>query len=534
MNLEFDYIVVGAGSAGCIVANKLSEDPGVTVLLVESGPPDTSPLIDMPRGLARLLRPGSPYVWTYDVSRGGNGPADVWLKGKGLGGSSAINGMVYLRGNPADYDEWEANGCTGWGSGEADRIYAAMEDHALGAGGGRGVGGPIKITMQPPSPLGEAVLDAAQQAGMPRVTDVNAASDSAVGYQPRNIWRGKRQSAAKAFLRPASRRPNLTVLTDTDALRLIFEGRRAAAVELRGKSGPLTGRARREIVLAAGALQTPKLLQLSGIGPAAHLNTLGIDVIADAPEVGENLQDHLYMALQFRVSRGSFNHQFAGPRLFLNLLRYLILGQGPMTFSAYEVCGFFKTRPDLPRPDAQIGVGLYTMKRSETGVAIDSQPGLTMGGYVCQPEGRGVMRITSADPDAKPFIDANYFATPADRQGAIAVVRHIREIAAQPALRDFITEEIRPGPDVVTDDQIADAYLNGATTAFHVSGTCRMGADPRSVVDPELRVRGVEGLRVADTSIMPTLVSANTNAAAMMIGWRAAELIRADQTPAAR
>jgi choline dehydrogenase-like flavoprotein len=524
--LEFDYIVVGAGSAGCIVASRLSEDPRTSVLLVESGPPDTSPLIHMPRGLARLMRPDSPYTWAYEVSRGNRGP-EVWIKGKGLGGSSSINGMVYVRGHPADYDAWAAEGCVGWGWDEVRRSFMAMEDHELGEGRDRGVGGPLKITVQRPIPgLTEAVLDAAAAAGTRRVADTSSSPDGGFGYQAQNVWRGQRQSAAKAFLQPARGRANLTVVTETNVLRLVFEGRRAAWVDLRDRTGVRSVRARREIVLAAGAVESPKLLQISGVGPAAHLRRLGIDVVADAPEVGENLQDHFNLSLHFLVTRGSLNGEFAGPRLLLNLVRYAALRQGPLAHAAHEVSGFARTSPELARPNAHIGVGLYTMTRTPKGPSVGRQQGLTMVGYLGRPASRGVTRITTPDPEAAPFIDANYFSAQEDRRESVALVRYIRSIAAQPALKDYIRSEIKPGPDVATDEQIEENFLQNGVTTFHVSGTCRMGADAGSVVDHELRVRGVEGLRVADTSIMPKIVSGNTNATAMMIGWRAADLIR--------
>jgi choline dehydrogenase-like flavoprotein len=525
--VDFDFVIVGAGSAGCVLANRLSEDPGNSVLLLESGPADRNPLIRMPRGMGKLLNPANPEIATYEVSRGGNRPSEFWMKGRTLGGSSSVNGMVYVRGHPADYDGWAAAGCDGWSWAEVGRIFAAMEDHELGAAEDRGVDGPLRISVHPPMPgLPAAILAAAAEIGTPTVEDVNAAHDGGFGWQPRTIWRGHRQSAAAAFLAPAMKRPNLTVMTGVDVERIRFEGRRAAAVTVRG-AGLSEITARREIILSAGAVESPKLLQLSGVGDGALLRSMGIDMVAEAPDVGQNLREHLYLPVEYRVASGSLNRQFAGPRLALNALRYLALRSGPLTHAAHELCGFVKACPGATRPDVQIGVGLYTMAVTEKGVAIDPEPGISIGAYFLRPQSKGELRIVSPDPKAAPFIDANYLAHEEDRAGTVAMVRYIRRLAAQPVLAPYALRETSPGPGYQTDDEIAQAAVELGGRAFHVAGTCRMGADARSVVDSRLRVRGVEGLRVADTSIMPELVSGNTNAPAMMIGQRAADFILA-------
>jgi choline dehydrogenase-like flavoprotein len=314
-------------------------------------------------------------------------------------------------------------------------------------------------------------------------------------------------------------------MVNTHARRIVFEGKRAAAVELRVSDSDRTVRANREIILSAGALESPKLLQLSGIGPGALLQSLRIDVIQDSPNVGRNLREHLYFALLYRVRRASLNREFYGWRLALNVLQYLLLRRGPATYAAHELNAYVKTRPGLDRPDAQLGVGLYTVKFENNKLGVEKAHGMTLGGYFMHPQSTGSAMIQSADPDASLKVSANYLHAEEDCRAAVALVRLVRRIAAQPALVPYIVEEFYPGPRIQTDEQIVGYGETGGTTAYHVAGTCRMGSDTGSVVDPVLRVRGVDGLRVADTSIMPDLVSGNTNAIAMAIGWRAADFV---------
>jgi choline dehydrogenase-like flavoprotein len=530
MRNQYDYVVVGAGSAGCVVASKLSEDPGCTVLLLESGPADTSKLISMPRGIGKLLVPGNENIWLYEAQQGRDGPVEYWVKGRTLGGSSSTNGMVYMRGSPADYDGWEAAGCTGWGWDEMRPCFVAMEDHALGPTPWRGSGGPLKVTVQPPAgPLAEAVIDAVQESGVPRTEDINAPGttiDGGFGYQPRTINRGKRFSAANAFLKPALGRSNLDIAVRTDVLRLVFEGLQVTGVELRDAAGTRTVAAGREVILSAGAVETPKLLQLSGIGPAALLAQHDIAVVADRAEVGGNLQEHRYLACQFGVTKGSLNSALRGIGLVGSVLRYAFNSSGALSQAAFELGGFVRTRPEYAMPDVQIGVGLFSMKIGQM-LDISPTPGITIGGYFLRPQSRGELRITSPDPAKQPYINANYLRDPVDREHAIAMVKWIRELVRQPALAKYIIGEQVPGAACVTDDDILDIYRTLGGPGFHVSGTCRMGSDDAAVVDPQLRVRGVEGLRIADCSIMPSIASGNTNGPAMAIGWRAAELIRA-------
>lgn len=319
--------------------------------------------------------------------------------------------------------------------------------------------------------------------------------------------------------------PNLTIRTSTDVTRVLFEERRVVGVELRSPAGQQMVHARREVVLCAGALRTPQLLQLSGIGPAALLQELGIELVVDAPQVGLNLQDHRYLAVKYELHSGSLNQEFTGWRLLRNLGRYYLNGSGPLTHAAYEVVGFAKTRDHLDRPDCQIGAGLYSFERTSKGLGVSQGHGMTLGGYTTRPESRGSVRLQANDLDAPLAIEANYLGTQEDRDAALALMHFIRRYAAQPALAKYVVQELIPGPDVTTDEQILEAFINQGNTTFHYSGTCRMGSDPESVLDPLLRVRGVQGLRVADASIMPTLISGNTNAPCMVIGMRAAEFM---------
>lgn len=532
---SYDYVIVGAGSSGCVLANRLSADEGASVLLIESGPKDTSALIAMPRGLGKMHQPGNPNVKFYSVGAGGNRPDETWFKGSTLGGSSSINGMVYARGAPMDYDGWEASGCTGWGWRDIGPCFVELEDHELGSSDAacRGASGPLKVSVHPVRhALTEAILDAAAQNGAPRVDDINdirAVRDGGVGYMTRTISNGRRVSASDAFLKPVLTRPNLHVATGTDALRIVFEGTRATGLRIRDAQGVWTIEIRREVLLCAGAFESPKLLLLSGIGPAAQLAPLGIDVVAESADVGRNLRDHRYLPVMFTVRRGSLNGAFRGGGLLLSLLRYLSAKTGPLTHAAHEAAGFIKTRPELDHADVQLGIGLYTIKLTPKGHGIGDGQGLTIGGYFTRPQSQGELRLTGADPDAPLRIDANTFDDVADRAGAIAMLRWIRALAARPALKPFMLEETSPGAAVQTDDDIMLALRERTSTAFHVAGTCRMGADAASVVDPHLQVRGVHGVRVCDTSIFPTLVSGNTSAPAMAVALRLAKMIQAEK-----
>ncbi|MCJ2180863.1 GMC family oxidoreductase [Novosphingobium album (ex Hu et al. 2023)] len=535
MKERYDYIVIGAGSAGCALANRLSADPAWSVLLVESGPADKSLLIHMPRGLGIINNPGSKYIWEYNVHTGGNQPDERWFRGRTLGGSSSTNGMIYMRGAPMDYDGWAARGCTGWSWADIGPKFVELEDHDLGAAQWRGAGGPQRITTHPKgNPLFDAIVTAGEEMGIARVEDVNdltSVREGGIGYQPNTRYKGRRFSSARSFLRPSLSRKNLDVVTQTDVLRIEFEGKRATGVVLRNAQGQRTIRANREIILSAGAIQTPKLLQLSGIGPAALLKSVGVEVVADSPGVGQNMREHRHVDLRLKVRGCSQNQELAGIHAVWSVLRYLAARKGPMSHGAHEVGGFAKSEPGLDHADLQFG--LMSLSASSSGkdgaVALDTYPGITFITYFTRPESQGEVRIQSSDPDVAPYVNVNHLSAEIDRRKFCAAFRWNRRLAQQPALQKWVEEETFPGPSVQTDEEILAMAMELGGSCFHSAGTARMGTDDQAVLDPQLRVRGVEGLRVADTSIMPTLVSGNTNGPAMVIGLRAADFILADR-----
>jgi choline dehydrogenase-like flavoprotein len=528
----FDYVIVGAGASGCVLANRLSADGKASVLLLESGLPDRSPLIHTPLGFPKLLgRPS--HAWHYPTSHvGPDGRPEVWVRGRTLGGSSSVNGLVYWRGLPSDYNAWERDGCVGWGWKDLLPCFLALEDYRGAQSPLRGRGGFLKVTDHArPHVLCDAVLDAFAQAGTPRVPDLNVIDSDGVGYNQAIIWRGRRQSAAVAFLRPAMQRRNLRVETSVDVERVEFRGKRASTVVARGAGGPVRFHARREVILCAGALNSPKLLQLSGIGPSAGLRALGIQPVVDAPEVGANMREHRLFTLQVRLKSktSSTNEQFHGARLVSTAMRYALTRRGPLSLPAMDVGGFVKTRPELERPDAQVFMAPMSLDTSVAGgLEIERLPGARISGYQSRPESRGRLWLTSSDP-AKPMgIDPAYLSDERDRVVALDLIRLLRKVMDQPAVAPFVVEESFPGRGVKSDAELLRFADEQGRPGFHAAGTCRMGADQASVVDTRLRVRGVEGLRVADISIMPTLVSCNTNAPAMAMALRASQIILED------
>ena len=523
---EFDYIIVGAGSAGCVLANRLSENPANTVLLIEAGPENSNPMVSIPLGIGRTLtNPALTWVYMTTPEPGNGNRPYVWMRGKMLGGSSSVNGMLYFRGQPQDYDDWVALGCGGWGWSEMGRCFREMEDHELGDDGVRGVKGPLHVSVQKEkTPLTEALLQAGASMGLPVKQDLNRPQQEGIGYSPRTIKNGKRVSSADAFLTPVRQRKNLIVRTGLFVTRVLIENKRAVGVEtvIDGAARPI--RARKEVVLSAGTLQSPVLLQHSGIGPAAHLQSLGIAVVQNSPSVGGNLREHKTISLNMRLKQPySLNRELAGWRLYKNALRYLAFHSGPLA-ATYDVNAFIRTRPGIERPDAQLTFWALTMQPGT--LQPETHPGLMMMGYPLRTESQGSVLISSAKPQDPPQIKANFLTTEYDRRVVVDLYRYGRRLLGQPVLQPFLGEITHPRGHVETDDEILSACL-AADTCLHAVGTCRMGADRDSVVDERLRVRGIQGLRVADCSVMPTQVSGNTNGPVMALAWRAAELIQA-------
>ncbi|NGN62606.1 FAD-binding protein [Streptomyces sp. A7024] len=529
----FDYVIVGAGPAGCVLANRLSADPGISVLLIEAGGPDTNPLISVPQGYAQLL--GDPdTAWHYPTRP--FGPAkqtDVWVRGKTLGGSSAVNGMIYNRGNRADYDEWERLGNPGWGWDDVLPVFRTIEDHSLGASALRGADGPLQVsTGDGGDALLEDVLTAGGQLGWRRMRDLNETDEERLGYATATIRDGRRVTAATAFLHPVTDRPNLSVWPETVVDRVLIEGGRAVGVRGRQRGQDVEARAGREVILAAGAIATPKILQLSGVGPAVALRAAGVDVVVDSPNVGARMREHRVFLLQFRLAEDLGYNKMLGTEEGLRdvTAQYQANADGPLAAPSFEIAGFFKTHPELDRPDAQFQIAPVSFRPPAPGeaVQVEREPGMCCVAYLLRPDSEGSIRITAAGPDAPLDIDPNFFATEHDRTTAVGVLRGIRRLFAAEPLAQRIAHETMPGPGVRTDQEIIDAALTMGSTGFHAIGTCAMGPDDTDVLDPRLRVRGVPQLRVVDASAFPTMISGNLNGPVSALAWHAADLILQD------
>jgi choline dehydrogenase-like flavoprotein len=530
--LAFDYLVVGAGSAGCVLAARLSEDPSVSVALLEAGPPDTSVLIHCPAGLAVLARSGQA-AWAYETvpQAGLGGRRGYQPRGKVLGGSSSVNAMIYARGVPSDYDGWAAEGNPGWGWSDVLPLFRRAEHNERGACAYHGTGGPLNVAdLRSPNRFAKAFIEAGLEAGLPMNADFNGPSQEGVGWYQVTQRDGERCSAAKAYLAPALGRRNLQVLTGAHATRLWLEGRRAIGVAFRRDDGSIARlRARREVLLSAGAFGSPHLLMRSGIGPGAHLREHGIEVVHDLPGVGESLHDHpdVVQGVDVPGALDLFGLSIAAlPRLLRGVGEWRRTRTGPLTTNFAEAGAFLRTRPSEPEPDIQLHFVIAKL--------VDHGRKTVLGhGYSChvcllRPKSRGRVRLASADPMAAPSIDPAFLAEPDDVEAMVRGVKAMRHVLAQPALTRYAGRDTAASAKARSDAEIEAFLREHVDTIYHPVGSCRMGTGPNDVVDACLRVRGVDGLRVVDASIMPRIVGGNTNAPTIMIAERAVDLIRAD------
>lgn len=522
--MPWDYIIVGGGSAGAVLATRLSENPDARVLLLEAGPRDWHPFYAIPAGFAKMTKGMGSWGWHTVPQRHMRDMRIRFTQARVLGGGSTVNAQIYTRGHPLDYDEWRQAGCKGWSYDDVLPYFRKAEDNDTWDNKWHGKGGPLGVSRPAaPLPICEAYFAAAGQIGIPTNADLTSETPEGVGYYQLTQRKVRRSSTAKAYLDPVRQRPNLSILTGAQVLRIVVEKGRAVGVDLAGH-GVL--RAGSEVILSAGAIGSPRLLQLSGIGPADHLRGLGIDVVLDQPGVGANFHDHLDLFVIAECS-GPFTYdRYAKPHWSaIAGLQYLLTRRGPVASSLFETGGFWWADPAARSPDIQFHLGLGS--GIEAGVAAMPQGGVTLNSAFLRPRSRGTVRLASADPLAAPLIDPNYWADPYDREMSIRGLKLAQEIMRQEALRPYVKAERLPGPDVRTDEDYFAYACAHAKTDHHPAGTCRMGADAGAVVDPELRFNGIEGLRVVDASIMPQVVSSNTNAATIMIAEKAADMIRA-------
>jgi choline dehydrogenase len=533
----WDYIIVGAGSTGCVMAEQLSADGRARVLVLEAGGENDSFWVTLPKGVAKLVTKPE-HMWTYAVTQPreeGASANEFWIRGKGLGGSSSINGMIWSRGEPADYDAWEEMGATGWNSAVMTQAFLTLEDHAAGSSPLRGSGGRVRID---PAiyryPLAERMIEAGEAMGLSRVDDLNGQAGPRVGLYSHNIRAGRRESAARTFLAPARKRPNVQVITGAVAERIVFEGTRAVAVE-----ATVNGQARRfecsgEIIVSAGAMESPLLLQRSGIGDADRLKAAGIDVIAHSPDVGERMIEHLSISMPYRLEKGEGTHRnFYGVGAALAMARYLLRRDGIMATGPFEVGAFLNVAHPDGRTDAQFYLGGYTFAVGDDNNPvplnkIDPRPGVTIYGQLLRLTSEGSVRVSGPDSTVAPTILPNWLSTEHDRRSAVRLMRSMRAYMVSSPLKEMLGMEMLPGAAVQTDKELLAVFRRLSSCGLHGIRSCRMGSDPSAVVDPRLRVNGVQGLRVADCSVVPGHITGNTNAPAMAIGLVGAQMILDD------
>lgn len=533
MSRIVDYIIVGGGSAGCVLANRLSEDPAKTVLLLEAGGRDSNPWIHIPVGYFKTMHdPSLDWCYLTEPDEGIAGRQLQWPRGKVLGGSSSLNGLLYVRGQKEDYDRWAALGNPGWSYRDVLPCFKKSEDQERGPNEYHGVGGPLKVSdLRLRRPIADHFIKAAMETGIPYNEDYNGATQEGVAYFQQTASKGLRWSTAKGFLRPASKRPNLQVLTRAHTTRVLFEGKRAVGIEYRHEGQVRRARATEEVILSAGAIGSPQILQCSGVGPRALLHDVGVPIVHELPGVGQNLQDHLQVRLVFKTRLKTLNDEVNS--LFRKAwigMQYAFKRTGPLTLAASQVAIFTRSSSAVERPDIQFH--MQPLSADKPGKGTHRFSAFTSSVCQLRPYSRGSVAIKSADPMEYPGIYPNYLLDPRDQKVVVDAIRVARRIAAAPSLAPHIISEFVPGVQYQTDVELLDAARCFSQTIYHPCGTCKMGNDALAVVDHRLRVHGIAGLRVVDASIMPEIVSGNTNAPTIMIAEKAAEMIIADAAQA--
>ncbi|MBZ5694771.1 MAG: GMC family oxidoreductase N-terminal domain-containing protein [Acidobacteriia bacterium] len=532
---SFDYIIVGGGTAACVLANRLTEDPAVRVLMLEAGPEPTSPWIKMPLAMGKLFT--HPILnWGYYTEPEAqlNNRAVFWPRGRVLGGSSSINGSAYVRGHAEDYDGWRRLGNVGWGWSDVQPYFQKMERREYARGESRSGAGMVAVNYPTyVHPITRAFIEAGVRAGLPANDDLNGASSEGISLMPNSVRKGVRQSSVEAYLRPVRSRRNLVVETSAFARRVLMQGRKATGVEYERNDTIQKALATREVILATGAIGSPQILMLSGIGPGRHLQEHGIPVVVDVPGVGENLHDHVYATCTCRTApENSLNRQLSGLRVIGHAISYYLAKRGPLTNGASQATALARALPDAPCPDLQIVFRpmSYVYDKSAR-ISADPVPRITGGVAYVRPKSRGRLLLKSADPRQAPAMNANYLSVASDEEGLLAGVKIVRRIFQTEPIKSLILGEDSPGDACRTDKDLRDFLHNTAITFCHPSGTCKMGQDAMSVVDERLRVRGVESLRVIDASIMPALPSSGPAPAVFMIAEKGADLIKEGQSP---